>query len=368
MTPLHFFSRSKLPLKIALVPLTCGIVAWLMLANPHEAEAGWAEDALKTEADYIVNCSFTAQTQNNAQVQTGDAAYGALNNVRVAVGADWVRPGEGAMGIIGLMAAATQLHQAGEPIDKYNAVIDAFFQTWLLKNRAAISQKVGDPNFGGFAPQIAYSDDGSQLKTAPTEYNSGTTGALLCAMWKYAEYNRNTGRAAQATAWMNGSAYGVALDGAKFIARCHNAQYNLVAPSPVGGDMWINDSSLAVAALRCVAKWSAETGKSAALDNAGTTPTQLADAIATGLEKMKDEGRLEGFLQVPQRDRRFALLRRQFGPVVLCTLRDQRARSFGRVRQIDQRFLDERRRRSPHDLPDRRSPSVDIFRHALAFV
>ena len=295
MTPLHFFSRSKLPLKTALLPLTCGIAAWLLLANPHEAAAGWAEDALKTEADYIVNCSFTAQTQNNAQVQTGDAAYGALNNVRVAVGADWVRPGEGAMGIIGLMAAATQLHQAGEPIDKYNAVADAFFQTWLLKNRAAISQKVGDPNFGGFAPQIAYSDDGSQLKTAPTEYNSGTTGALLCAMWKYAEYNRNMGRAAQAKAWINGPAFQVALDGAKFIARCHNAQYNLVAPSPAGGDMWINDSSLAVAALRCIAKWSAETGKPTPLDDAGTTPTQLADAIATGLETMKDEGGWKGF-------------------------------------------------------------------------
>ena len=290
----HFVARAKLPLKIALVPLTCGFAAWLLLANPHEAEAGWAEDALKSEADYIVNCSFTAQTANNAQVQTSDAAYGALNNVRVAVGADWVRPGEGAMGIIGLMAAATQLKKSGEPTEKYDAVIDAFFQNWVAKG-AAICQKSGDPNEGGFAPQLAYTDQGA-LKAAPTEFNSGTTGAMLCALWKYAEYNRDNNRGAQAQAWRNGPAYDVALGGAKFIARCYNSKYQMVGPAPnIQGDLWTVDSSLAVAGLRCVAKWSAENGKSVALDDAATSPAQLADQLAAGLEKMKDQSASKGF-------------------------------------------------------------------------
>ncbi len=288
-------SRAKKPLQFAILPLACGVAAWVLLAAPHKAEAGWAEDALKTEADYLVNCSFTAQTKNNAQVQRDDAAYGALNNVRVAVGADWVRPGEGAMGMIGLMAATTRLKSEGEPVEKYNAVIDAFFQNWLLKNRAAICQRTGDANFGGFTSQLAYNDDGS-LKSAPTDFNSGTTGAMLCAMWKYVEFNRANGRADKTDVWLNGAAYDVALNGAKFIARCHNAKYNLVSPSPGGqGDMWINDASLSVAGLRCLAKWSAETGKKAALDDAGTSPKALADALATGLEQMKDEGGWKGF-------------------------------------------------------------------------
>ena len=272
-------------------------VAALLALGARPVQAGWAEDALKSEADYIVNCSFTEQTKNNAQVQTSDAAYGALNNVRVAVGADWVRPGEGAMGIIGLMAAATQLKKSGEPTEKYDAVIDAFFQDWLLTNRAAICQKDGDSNFGGFAPQLAYTDEGA-LKSAPTEFNSGTTGALLCALWKYAEYNRENYRSAQDQAWINGPAYEIALNGAKFIARCYNAKYQMVSPAPeIKGDLWTVDSSLAVAGLRCVARWSAENGKSAALGDAATSPASLADQLAAGLEKMKDQSASKGFFK-----------------------------------------------------------------------
>ncbi len=289
-----FLSRSKTPFKIALWPFTFGLAALFVLLNQNAARAGWAEDALKSEADYIVNCSFTTQTKNNAQVQTSDAAYGALNDVRVANGPDWVRPGEGAMAMIGLMAATTKLHAQGVAVEKYNATIDAFFQTWLLKNRAAICADEGSPNFGGFAPQVKYNDDGS-LKSAPTEFNSGTTGAMLCAMWKYAEFNRANQRADQADSWLKGPAFEIALNGAKFIKRCHNAKYNLVSPAPGGGDLWVNDASLSVAGLRCVAKWSEVAGKKAALDDAGTTPDALADQIASGLEKMKDESSWKGF-------------------------------------------------------------------------
>lgn len=199
--------------------------------------------------------------------------------------------------MIGLMAAAKRLNAQGEPIEKYNAVIDAFFETWLLKNRAAICTKTDDRNFGGFAPQLAYTDDGNALKSAPTEYNSGTTGAMICAMWKYVEYNRAIGRADKADAWQNGAAYQIALDGAKFITRCHNAKYDLIAPAPGGADMWINDTSLSVAALRCLAKWSAVAKKKADLDDAATAPDKLADALALGLEKMKDESGSKGFFK-----------------------------------------------------------------------
>lgn len=86
-----FLTNSPSPPMIIKLSLSL-FAACLALSYARPAQAGWAEDALKFEADYIVNCSFTTQTKNNARVQSDDAAYGALNNVRVAVGADWVRP------------------------------------------------------------------------------------------------------------------------------------------------------------------------------------------------------------------------------------------------------------------------------------
>jgi hypothetical protein len=271
-----------------------GIAALVLLSSTRAAQAGWAEEALKSEADYIVNCSFTTQAKNHEQVQPGDAAYGALNNVRLAGGPDWVRPGEGAMALIGLMAATMQLKQSGYPVEKYNAVIDAFFQNWLLKNRDAFCMNAASPNYGGVASQVIYNSDGS-LKTPPTGFNTGATGAMLCAMWKYYEFNKATGRSAIADQWLRGDAYDIALRGGQFIKKCHNAKYDLVSPSPSGGNLWINDAALSTAGLRCLAKWAQVSGKSGVLDEAGTTPTQLADTLASGLERMKDSGGWKGF-------------------------------------------------------------------------
>jgi hypothetical protein len=70
-----------------------------------------------------------------------------------------------------------------------------------------------------------------------------------------------------------------------------------VSPSPDGGNLWINDSSLAVAGLRCLAKWAQIRGKSVALDSKASTPTQLADSLTVGLEGMKDNGAWKGFFK-----------------------------------------------------------------------
>src|SRR5947208_251701 len=77
-------SRALLPAKIA------GLTALIVLSGNRAAHADWAEDALRSEADYLVNCSFTTFAKNHQQVQLGDDAYGALNNVRLAGGPDWV--------------------------------------------------------------------------------------------------------------------------------------------------------------------------------------------------------------------------------------------------------------------------------------
>src|SRR6266852_3126342 len=82
-------------------------------ARPLQA-ASWADDALLKEADFVADCASTESARNSQEVQPSDDAYGALNVVRIYLrGADWVPPGESSMGVIGLLAAVTQLRQAG---------------------------------------------------------------------------------------------------------------------------------------------------------------------------------------------------------------------------------------------------------------
>src|SRR5947209_19550406 len=93
---------------ILLMVMLCFLVP-TSTVRPVHADT-WAEEALIKEADYIVNCSFTEYTHNSSEVQQADDAYGALNVLRISEkGPDWVRPGEAAVGAIGLMAAAIQL-------------------------------------------------------------------------------------------------------------------------------------------------------------------------------------------------------------------------------------------------------------------
>ena len=91
----------------------------LRSSTPPARAASWAEEALVKEADYIVNCSFTEYARNNASAREAADAYGAINVDRIyQKGPDWVRPGEAAMGVIGLMAAAVQLKPAGDDIGR----------------------------------------------------------------------------------------------------------------------------------------------------------------------------------------------------------------------------------------------------------
>ncbi len=296
--PLPFPARSKAAPSAGtslLRTIACfAILSATGLSQP--AMAGPGEDALKSEAGYIVNCSFTRGAHNNGAVREGTAAYGALNNVRLTGAADWVRPGEGAMAMIGLMAATTQLRVAKQPVARYEATIDAFFQTWFLQKRSALCMAPSSPNRGGLAQQLSYDRDGS-LKGASLDYNTGVTGAMLCAMWKYHEFNQAAGRTGLDQQWLHGDALSIAWDAGKFLARCRNARYNLLSPSPAGGNLWINDSALATAGLRCLDRWGTTVRHHLPLDKAGTTPGQLADALRQGLESMKDNGATPGFFK-----------------------------------------------------------------------
>ena len=109
----------------------CPLAALLFLfCLPSVARAGWGEDALTKEANYISDCSFTEQAWNHGDVTPTAAAYGAINDVRIAwSGPDWVKPGESAVGAIGMMGAARQLKIANRDTKRYDVVLNQFFRT-----------------------------------------------------------------------------------------------------------------------------------------------------------------------------------------------------------------------------------------------
>jgi hypothetical protein len=129
------------------------LLTFLFSPSPLRAAGLESQAILMGEADYIVDCSFTEFAHNHGGVGTTADAYGALNVDRIYQrGADWVRPGEAAMGAIGLMAAARELRQNGVDTGRYDQVLDRFFNTWLLSRQQPVVES--GPDAGGIAERV----------------------------------------------------------------------------------------------------------------------------------------------------------------------------------------------------------------------
>ncbi|MBC8136937.1 MAG: hypothetical protein H8F28_13725 [Fibrella sp.] len=295
-----------------IVAAFAALVAGEVSVGARSAHAGWGEDALIREANYIADCSFSryctwyATHPNDAGgFNTSSAAYGALNDIRVnQQGADFVRPGESAMGAVGLIQAVRQLRALNgsgtynAQITRYDNVLGAFFRTYVLKRTTDAGgnhfQILQDGSNAVYS-QIYYNTDGSwRQNDAP---NIGVTAQMMIALWKYCDYQESLGitnfrndpvtwdfmtRAASYLTWSGR----------------YNATYDLVS-NDAGGWMWTADNALAVAALQCAAKWAQTKGL-------GTSVYQpwlnRAANIQKGLLALKDTGGWKGFYRVRKSD------------------------------------------------------------------
>ncbi|MBI1840828.1 MAG: hypothetical protein HYR88_08280 [Verrucomicrobia bacterium] len=267
-------------------------VVWISLfaAASASSAATWAEDALLREAGFIVNCSFTEFAANHSAAQNTDNAYGAINVDRIySSGPDWVNPGESAVAAIGLMAAALQLKSLGDNITTYDQVLNRFFQTWLLARKQSVNTNVADASYGGICARVYYDASGNWRSN--DNCATAVSGQMLCAMWKYYEYNAAVGNRVAASNWLHQS-WDTARVAGDFIRRMTNATWKLVRGSPGGSDLWVSDSSMSVAALRCLDQWAATAGKTKSFDYGA-----LADLIATGLQQLKDNGIRKSFFR-----------------------------------------------------------------------
>lgn len=251
--------------------------ACLALCIARPAHAGWGEDALSREAGYICDCSYTEFAANHGGISPASDAYGAINDIRLAGGGpNWVQTTEAAVGAVGLMQAARQLRASGQPADRYDAVLDRFFTRWVL-SKGQCRVLAGDDR-GAFASRVYYTPEGAWRKNDLP--NSGATGAMICAMWKYADYLQATGRARQASAWLR-DAYPAARLAGGYITRQYDPEYGLVHSSGSLHNLWISDAVYGEAGLRCLRAWTKKIGKPDAGDGA------LAQKIAAGISAMR---------------------------------------------------------------------------------
>ncbi len=187
------------------------------------------------------------------------------------------------------MAAARQLKLLGYSITTYDQVLDRFFHTWLATHKQSVNTNSLDPNFGGIYSRVYYDTTGLwRSNAAPT---TAVTGQMLAAMWKYYEYNVSIGNSVVASNWLQ-QGWDIARSGGDFIRRMTNATYNLVRGNSGGNDLWISDSAMSAAGLRCLDAWAGAAGKIKTFDYGA-----VANAIVAGLEQLKDNGSRKNFFK-----------------------------------------------------------------------
>ncbi|MBP7934222.1 MAG: hypothetical protein KA354_06190 [Phycisphaerae bacterium] len=263
----------------------CVSGTWL----PMPGDRQWARQTLVKECDYIADCSFSEDATNHAAVAPDADGYGVLNDNRIHwKGPDWVRPGEAAMGAIGLMAGARKLHGDSVSIGRYDRILDRFFQTWLLQRRQPIVADAGDDR-GAICSDVEY--DALGKREGCSGPNAAVTGQMIVTMWKYGQYKRAIGRASLADQWLQ-DAWPAARDGGEFIARHVNTTHQMVRSNSSGEDLWLTDAVFSAAAMRTLALWSEAAGQSPVRDYAAA-----ATVLSAGVRAMADAGVWKGFFR-----------------------------------------------------------------------
>lgn len=264
----------------------------LLLCLAAPLRAGWGEDSIRKECDYIVDCTFTEYAQNHSQAQNSDDAYGCINVIRISTTgkADWVQVGESGVAAIGLMAGAQRLWTSGEDISTYEAVLSRYFNDWMIDSGQVFETNPSNSNFGGARTRIYYNTDGSF--SSSDSAGSTTSAQLICAAWKYYEFLRAIGKTSTASTWFWKS-WPTMKQAGYYLRDCYNPTYKMSGgrPDTVNTqDLWITSSCMSHAAFNCLERWCARGNI--------TRPfayLTYASNLQTGINGLKDTGSAKNF-------------------------------------------------------------------------
>jgi hypothetical protein len=255
------------------------LTAGALLCRPAHADK---DDDLWIESHYITQCSCSAANDTVGRIDPRLPVFGVLNDWRIGNGhADFVRPGEAAIGAVGLLVGYHQLvtdKRSSPDLDaKARAALSGFFQGWVLNSGNQIDRSDGAHPRIGFPVQIAYGESG-RVSSKDPDANVGVSAEMLIALWKYVQLSpngdRDTYRAKQ---------FGLAHKVADYIN------------GKVGGDglvhdnfgnAYVLDNSYAVAAFHSFARWAQAEG------DAGTAKyfDGQADKVSAALGGLQDPG------------------------------------------------------------------------------
>lgn len=232
-----------------------------LLAGSQGAKADSYDD-IAGECKYITQCSCTAANASTASVPNTAPAYGFLNDWRIGNGtADFVQPGEAAIGSIGLLYGYHRLSVAGRSSadldSKAKTALSGFFWSWARNP----NNQVGS----GFPANISYNSSfGVSSKSGA---DARVTAEMLIAMWKYTQLSPNG-------------------DGQNYLTQEYTRAHAMADFANANINSWTVDRSYAVAADRCFAKWAAAAGDMAT----STYYIGQANSFSSLLAKAQDKG------------------------------------------------------------------------------
>lgn len=255
------------------------------------------DEQVQAELDYITNSSWTEENKNSNSWQFFDPTddiYGAINANRIPKqGAPnrfgWVRPGEGAMAMVGMMQGTTYLYNNQFDIAKYDSMIDKFFLSWELAHQQGQNNDPITPDYGAFMERVDYNASGKYATVNP-KWKTDVTAQIMIVNWKYYEYNVKTNQTQQATDWLN-KAWPLQQKAVNYLVRMHDttpAEAIHLLPgnsSQAEYTAWIHFAANAVPALRAASAWAKK------MSVPYTDYDRVADDLVIGIQSMKDLNR-----------------------------------------------------------------------------
>lgn len=211
------------------------LAAFTLLGTAHSAAADSYDDTWG-ECKYITQCSCTPANSSTSSVPTSAAAYGILNDWRIGNGqADFVQPGEAAIGSIGLLYGYHRLTLAGRSTADLDSgaktALSGFFWSWTRNT----SNMVGN----AFPASISYNSGyGVSSKGGG---DARVTAEILIAMWKYCQLSPNG-------------------DGTNYRAQEYTQAHSMADYVNANLSSWTVDRSYGVAAFRAFSKWATAVG------------------------------------------------------------------------------------------------------------
>jgi hypothetical protein len=187
-------------------------------------------DDMYIESFYITQCSCTP-ANSTVNMGSGQPAYGVLNDWRIGNGmADFVQPGEAAVGIIGLLYGENRLNSAGRnnsTLDnKAKTALSGFFWSWIRNGN--------NRQNNGFPASITYDNNGNV--TGKGSADARVTAELLIAMRKYCLLSPNGDRG-------------------NYQSQMYSQAHNMADFINVNFGSWTIDRSYVVASFHCFAHW-----------------------------------------------------------------------------------------------------------------